>query len=129
MKCQIRYRIQIRLLVNKYLSLFLTRVKKTGKFNVTGFAPKPNGESHNMKVKLRLSVNGIFSVCGAHIIDTVEVAPSAATDDSKVGDDSINPAPMDTGAEQNESMVWICNLLNDYCFRMMTRLMQQTMMT
>ncbi len=112
MKCQIRYRIQIRLLVSNYfLSTIFKSYKKTGKFNVTGFAPKPNGESHSMKVKLRLSVNGIFSVCGAHIIETVEVAPSAATDDSKAGDDSTNPVPMDTGAEQNETMVWICNIL------------------
>ncbi len=83
-----------------------------------------------MKVKLRLSVNGIFSVCGAHIIETVEVAPSAATDDSKAGDDSTNPVPMDTGAEQNETMVWIViyYFSEYYYFRMMTRLRQQTTM-
>ena len=71
------------LYVSKQSFFFLS----VGKFSVQNIVPSPDGDSSKVKVKVRMDIHGIFSVCSAQLVEKLLEPEQEA------------PEPMETAPE------------------------------
>ena len=67
----------------------------SGTFKVDKVQPQPNGENSKVKVKLRISVHGIFSVSSASMVEKVPEAEGSKEEPMETENDSQGAPPED----------------------------------
>nr|QGN03551.1 heat shock protein 70-3 [Dugesia japonica] len=75
--------------------------KSIGLFNVSGVQPGPNGEPVKIKVKLRVTANGIFTCCQAQLVEVVEKQVEVEVD-AEPQEVNNKTEPMDTESYKGE---------------------------
>ncbi|XP_013790066.1 heat shock 70 kDa protein 4-like [Limulus polyphemus] len=85
--------------------------KYIGKFTVQKVAPSSDGESAKVKVKVRINIHGVFSVCSASMTEKQTVEENGQNEAENKGDQEINSLEnklevnIDKGEEQTSNGV------------------------